>query len=265
MLFDTVGALENKLKESEDLLKKFSSNNLKSMLCIHTDISNKSDVIVKDLSISASHVSDSELDSIDIKHVIEDTTCLDNSCLTNHVMPKSKESGTRGKFVPTCHNCGKISHIRSNCYLLKSHRPWIKQDALRKSEIEDSSSSKYVLPHRRHMKGKGNVTCKNANYNSAKNVKKHLNKRSLPLVITAASPVTSDPNVHSFMLRSRRFRRSCQQELHQAFYLLRHFRFHGISNSLFLPIKVANQRRPIQGATRESRRSPLVTMAMKDC
>jgi hypothetical protein len=36
------------------------------------------------------------------------------------------KSGTRGKFVPTCHNCGKIGHIRPNCYLLKSHRPWIK-------------------------------------------------------------------------------------------------------------------------------------------
>jgi hypothetical protein len=67
-----------------------------------------------------------------------------------------------------------------NCYLLKSHKPWIKQDALRKSEVEDSSSSKYVPPHRRHIKGKGNVICKNANYNSAENVKKHSNKRRLP-------------------------------------------------------------------------------------
>jgi hypothetical protein len=33
MLFNTTDTLENKLKESEDLLKKFSSNNLKSMLC----------------------------------------------------------------------------------------------------------------------------------------------------------------------------------------------------------------------------------------
>jgi septal ring factor EnvC (AmiA/AmiB activator) len=37
MLFDNVDALENKLKESDDLLEKFSSNNLKSMFCIHTD------------------------------------------------------------------------------------------------------------------------------------------------------------------------------------------------------------------------------------
>jgi len=64
--------------------------------------------------------------------------------------------------------------------LLKSHKPWIKQDALRKSEVEDSSSAKYVPPHRRHIKGNGNVICKNANYNSAENVKKHSSKRSLP-------------------------------------------------------------------------------------
>jgi hypothetical protein len=64
----------------------------------------------------------SKIDSIDIKHVIVDTACLENSCLTNHVMPKSKDTGTQahGKFVPTCHNCEKIGHIRPNCYLLKS-------------------------------------------------------------------------------------------------------------------------------------------------
>jgi hypothetical protein len=138
MLFDTVDALENKLKESQDLLKKFSSDNLKSMLCIHLDISNKPALIV-DMNTSTSHTSDSELDCTDIKSVIVDTTCLENSCLNNRVMPKSKESGTRGKFVPTCHNYGKLGHIRPNCYLLKSHKPWIKQDALRKSEIEDTS------------------------------------------------------------------------------------------------------------------------------
>jgi hypothetical protein len=134
------------------------------------------------MSTSTSHASDSEIDSIDIKPVIVDTACLENSCLTNHVMPKSKNTGTQahGKFVPTCHNCGKICHIRLNCYSLKSHRPWIKQDALRKSEVQDSSSAKYVPPHRRHIKGKGNVICKNTNYNSAENVKKYSSKRSLP-------------------------------------------------------------------------------------
>jgi hypothetical protein len=123
MLFDTVDALENKLKESKDLLENFASNNLKSMLCIHTEISNKPDLIVNDLSTSTSHASDSESDSIYIKPVIEDTACLDNSCLTNHVMPHSKESGIQDKFISKCHNCGKIGHIRPNYYLLKSHGP----------------------------------------------------------------------------------------------------------------------------------------------
>jgi HrpA-like RNA helicase len=108
MLFDMVDALENKLKESEDLLEKFSSNNLKSMLCIHTDISNKPDLIVNNLSTSTSHASDFELDSIDIKPMIEDTTCLDNSCFTNHVMSNSKESRIQGKFIPKCIIVGRL-------------------------------------------------------------------------------------------------------------------------------------------------------------
>jgi hypothetical protein len=63
------------------------------MLCIHSDISNKPDFIVDDLSAFTSHASDFELDSIVIKHVIVDTTCLDNSensCLNNYVKPNPK-------------------------------------------------------------------------------------------------------------------------------------------------------------------------------
>jgi hypothetical protein len=106
MLFDTVNALENKLKELEDLLKQLFSNNLKSILCIHTDISNKPDLIVNDLSTSTSHASGSILDSVDIKPVIVDSACSENSCLNNCVKPNSKDSGTKGKFVPICHHCG---------------------------------------------------------------------------------------------------------------------------------------------------------------
>jgi hypothetical protein len=139
------------------------------MLCIHSDISNKPNLIVDDLSTSTSHASDSELDSIVIKPVIVDTACLDdseNSCLNNCVKPKSKDTGiqAQGKFVPTCHNCVKVGHIRPNCFLLKTHRSWIMQDALRKGKVEKSYSSKYV--------------------------------------ITKASSVTSDPNVHNSRLRS---------------------------------------------------------------
>jgi hypothetical protein len=173
VLLNTIDTLENKLE-------KFFSDNLKSMLCIYIDISNKPDLIIDYLSASTSHASDSESDSIVIKPVIIYTTCLENSCLNNHVMPKSKESGTHGKFVLTCYNCGKIGHIRLNCYLLKSHRPWIKQDASRKGKIENSSSSKYVFPHKRHIKGKGNIICENSNLKFVETVKKHFNKRSLP-------------------------------------------------------------------------------------
>jgi hypothetical protein len=61
-----------------------------------------------------------------------------------------------------------------------SHRPWIKQDAPSKGKVENSSSTKYVPPHRRHIKGKGNIICENANLKSPEIVKKHSNKRSLP-------------------------------------------------------------------------------------
>jgi hypothetical protein len=179
MLFDIIDTFENKLKESEKLLIKLSSENLKSMLCIHSDILNKP-ILTADLSTSTSHASDSKLDFVDIKHVIVDAAYSKNSCLNNHVMPISKESGTKCKFVPTCHNCGKIGHTRPNCYLLKSHRPWIKQDDLRKGKVEDSFSSKYVPPHRRHIKCKGNIGCKNVYHIFAEKVKQHSNKRSLP-------------------------------------------------------------------------------------
>jgi hypothetical protein len=126
-LFNTIDTFENKLKESEDFLNKFSSDNLKGMLCIHTYNSNKLGIIVDDLGASTPHASDSEINSLVIKHVIVDTTCLDNSensCLINCVKPKSKDSGTQAhsKFVPTCHNCGKVGHIRLNCFLLETHR-----------------------------------------------------------------------------------------------------------------------------------------------
>jgi hypothetical protein len=119
------------------------------MLCIHTNISNKPDLIIDDLIASTSHASDSELDSIVIKPLIVDTTCLDNSknsWLNNGEKPKSKESRTQGKFVLICHNYGKIGYVRPNCYLLKSHRAWNKQVVPEKGNIVKPSIDKYVRP-----------------------------------------------------------------------------------------------------------------------
>jgi len=81
-------------------------------------------------------------------------------------MPNSKESVIQGKFIPKCHNFGKIGHIRPNCYLLKSHGPWIKQDTLRAILFVSSIPT----------------------------------KEAYPPIITAVSQVTSDPNVHIFRL-----------------------------------------------------------------
>jgi DNA repair ATPase RecN len=94
MLFNTVDSLEIKLKGSEDLLRKFSSENLKSMLCIQRDISNKPGIIVDDLGASTSHASNSEIKSLFIKPLIIDTAYLDNcdnSCFKNCVEPGSND------------------------------------------------------------------------------------------------------------------------------------------------------------------------------
>jgi hypothetical protein len=155
------------------------------MICIHTGIFNKHDLIIDDLSASTSHAFDYELDSIIIKPVKVDTTCLDNSenfCWIDSVKPQSKESRTQDKFAPTCHYCGNIGHIRPNWYLLKSYRPWNKQVAPKKNNLANPSSNKYVSPHRRQLSQEGEsfVLCKNGKHKITKPVKKHYSNRSQP-------------------------------------------------------------------------------------
>jgi hypothetical protein len=213
------------------------------------------------LSISTSHASDFELDSIDIKHVIVDTVCIEDSCLTNRVMHKSKESRIQGKFINKCHNCRKNGHIRPNSYVLKFHRPWIKQDALRKSEVEDSSLSKYVPPHMKHIKGKGNIVCKNANHIFAEKVKQYSNKRSLPTCHHCGITDHIRPKCPQLQAPKTKVQRKLPTKATSGTLPSAAIKLHGISRSLFLPIKVANQRRTNQDATRESHRSPTATMA----
>jgi hypothetical protein len=234
MFFDTVDTLQNKLKESEDLLEKFFSKNLKSMLCIHTDISNKPDLIVNNLSTSTSHASDSELDSVDIKSVIVDAACLDISCSNNCVKPNSKDSGTQGKFVPICHHCGKVGHIRPKCYLLKSHKPWNKQEDSKKGFIEKTSSVKYVPPYRRHIsqKGKDFVICENDNIKFVESFKKHLSKISQPTCYHCCVSGHFRPHYPQIRHQQPRIRKTEQKtgksssklsKLHHAFRQQRHY------------------------------------------
>jgi hypothetical protein len=65
---------------------------------------------------------------------------------------------------------------------LKSHRPRTKQVAPKKGKIENTSSDKYVPPHRRHLshEDKNFVLWKNANLKIAEPIKKHFSKQSQP-------------------------------------------------------------------------------------
>jgi hypothetical protein len=80
---------------------------------------------------------------------------------------------TQDKFVPTYYHCGIVDHIRPNCYLLKSQKPWNKQDTPKTGSVEDPSQFKYVPSHRRHIsqRGKGFVICENVNSKFAEPVK----------------------------------------------------------------------------------------------
>jgi hypothetical protein len=154
--------LENELKDSKELSNRLSNDNLKNLFCVQKHVSDKPSMIVDNLGASTSHASNFEKKkSLFVKHVqIEEVkaniVCLDkgkNYCVNNYVKPKSKAhlwKQTEAKFVPTCHYCGIVRHIRPNCCKLKSQRPWNKNDASKKEkDVVVSSVSKYVPPHRR--------------------------------------------------------------------------------------------------------------------
>jgi hypothetical protein len=81
-------------------------------------------------------------------------------------------------------------------------------------------------------------------------------KEACPPVITVASPVTSDPNVHSSKLKWRRHRGSCLLRPTSGTLPLAGIRFHDIRGLFW---------RTHQGTTRKSRKSLIATMPMKDC
>jgi hypothetical protein len=56
-------------------------------------------------------------------------------------------------------------------------------------------------------------------------------KEACPPIIIAASPVTSDPNVHNSKLKRRRLRGSCLLRPHQVLYLQQDIRLHGINRN----------------------------------
>jgi hypothetical protein len=162
---ENIKSLENDLKDSKELSNKLSSNNLKNMLCVQKDVSNKPSMIVDDLDASSSCASNSEIKSLFVKPVkVEEIkvniACLatgKNSCMNNCVKPKSKANlgkQTQAKFVPTCYRCRIVGHIRLNSCQLKSQRPWNKE-----KDVAEPSMFKYVHPHRRQHSQRFVPTC----------------------------------------------------------------------------------------------------------
>jgi hypothetical protein len=98
-------SLENELNGSKELSRNSSSDNLKSLLCIEESVSNKLSMIVDNASTSTSHASNEFLNVELVNDSISKT-------------PLVKQ--IQGKFVPTCHHCGIIGHIRPNCKKFKA-------------------------------------------------------------------------------------------------------------------------------------------------
>jgi hypothetical protein len=155
VLVENIKSLENELKDSKELSNRLSSDNLKNMLCVQKDVSNKPNMIVDNLDASSTYASNSEIKSLFVKpmkveEVKVNIACSNkgkNSCMNNYMKPKSNANlrkQTQAMFVPTCHHCGIVGHIRPNCCQLKSQRTWNKE-----KDVVEPSMSKYVPPHKR--------------------------------------------------------------------------------------------------------------------
>jgi hypothetical protein len=166
VLVENIKSLENELKDSKELSNRLSSNNLKNMLCVQKHFSDKPSMIVDNLGVSTSYASNFEIKSlfvmlVKVEEVNVNIAYFDkgkNSCMNNCEKPKSKSNlgkQTQVKFVPICHHCGIVGHIRPNCCQLKSQRPWNKKE----KDVVEPFTSKYVPPHRRQPSQRFVPTC----------------------------------------------------------------------------------------------------------
>jgi hypothetical protein len=90
------------------------------------------------------------------------TSCM-NICVKPEFKAFSREQ-THTEFVPTCQHCGIVSHIRQNCFKLKSQRPWNKKVAHKKEKGRvksclSISKYMYIPPHMRQGSPKFVPTC----------------------------------------------------------------------------------------------------------
>jgi hypothetical protein len=133
--------LENKLNVSKELSQNSSSDNLKSFLCIEESISNKLSMIVDNANASTSHASNESL-NVKLANVKEAKANFSKT-------PSVKQ--TQGKFVPTCHHCGIIGHIRPNYWKFKA-APKKKNQAVAPTRQGKKGKKNSIVPHASYPK-----------------------------------------------------------------------------------------------------------------
>jgi hypothetical protein len=134
-------SLENELNVSKELSRNSSSDNLKSFLCIEESVSNKLSMIVDNTGASTSHVSNESLnvERVNVKEAKADFSKT----------PSVKQ--TQGKFVPICHHCGVIGHIRPNCWKFKA-APKKENPAVSPTRQGKKGKKKSIVPHASYPK-----------------------------------------------------------------------------------------------------------------
>jgi hypothetical protein len=125
-------SLKNELNVSKELSRNSSSDNLKSFLCIEEFVSNKLSMIVDNIGASTSHVSNVE--RVNVKEA-----------KANFFKTPSVKQ-TQGKFVPICHHCGVIGHIRPNCWKFKA-APKKENPAVSPTRQGKKGKKKSIVPH----------------------------------------------------------------------------------------------------------------------
>jgi hypothetical protein len=134
-------SLENELDVSKELSRNSSSDNLKSFLCIEESVSNRLSMIVDNAGASTSHASNESL-NVELANVKEAKA---NFSKTHSVKQ------TQGKFVPICHHCGVIGHIRPNCWKFKAAPK--KENQAIASTLQGKKGKKiYIEPHASYPK-----------------------------------------------------------------------------------------------------------------
>jgi hypothetical protein len=149
-LIAKVKSLDNDLNDSRNHLKKFSNEKLNHML--HNQ---KHSFDRIGLGFDKSVVSSTNVVSPS-KSIFVKSVCKEKNLAKKKEMLPSVSRGKKGKgilidsyvsranmpknqptqrFIPTCHHCGKIGHIRPNCFQLNNHES--KRDYLRSRNSHD--------------------------------------------------------------------------------------------------------------------------------